>query len=199
MVSNRDMIDVLRKKNFKLLVLVGDIYQIESIQFGNWFDLAKYFVSVKAQYELTKPYRTENKQLLELWNRVRNYQDNITEWMAHCGYTTKLDESIFEAASEDEIVLCLNYDGLYGINNINRFLQSANPNKPIALGVWTYKIGDPILFNDSSKYESILYNNLKGKIVNIEEEDDRILFSIEIDKVLNSVHVSGTGLELMPK
>lgn len=199
MVSNRDMIDVLRKKNFKLLVLVGDIYQIESIQFGNWFDLARYFVSVKAQYELTKPYRTENKQLLELWNRVRNYQDNITEWMAHCGYTTKLDESIFEAASEDEIVLCLNYDGLYGINNINRFLQSANPNKPIALGVWTYKIGDPILFNDSSKYESILYNNLKGKIVNIEEEDDRILFSIEIDKVLNSVHVSGTGLELMPK
>lgn len=199
MVSNRDMIEVLKKKNFKLLVLVGDIYQIESIRFGNWFDLARYFVPVKAQYELTKPYRTENTQLLELWNRVRNYQDNITEWMGHCGYTTKLDESIFEPVSEDEIVLCLNYDGLYGINNINRFLQGANPNKPISLGVWTYKIGDPILFNDSSKYDSILYNNLKGKIVNIEEEDDRILFSIEIDKVLNSVHVSGTGLELMPK
>ena len=199
MVSNRDMIDVLRKKNFKLLVLVGDIYQIESIRFGNWFDMARYFIPVKAQYELTKPYRTENKQLLELWNRVRNYQDNITEWMGHCGYTTKLDESIFEQASKDEIVLCLNYDGLYGINNINRFLQNANPNKAFALGVWVYKIGDPILFNDSSKYESILYNNLKGEIVNIEEEDDRILFSIEIDKVLNSVHVSGTGLELMPK
>ena len=91
MVSNRDMIEVLRKKNFKLLVLVGDIYQIESIQFGNCFSLARYFVPVKAQYELTKPYRTENNQLLELWNRVRNYQDNITEWMGHCGYTTKLD------------------------------------------------------------------------------------------------------------
>lgn len=199
MVSNRDMIEVLRKKNFKLLVLVGDVYQIESIQFGNWFNLSRYFVPAKAQYELTKPYRTENKYLLELWNRVRNYQDNIAEWMGYCGYTTKLDESIFEPASEDEIVLCLNYDGLYGINNINRFLQSANQNKSFTLGVWIYKIGDPILFNDSSKYESILYNNLKGKIVNIEEEDDSIFFSVEIDKVLNSMHISGTGLELMPK
>lgn len=199
MVSNRDMIEVLRKKNFKLLVLVGDIYQIESIQFGNWFNLARYFVPVKAQYELKKPYRTENKQLLELWNRVRNYQDNITEWMGHCGYTTRLDESIFERTSESEIVLCLNYDGLYGINNINRFLQSDNPNKAFMLGVWTYKIGDPILFSDSSKYNSILYNNLGGTIVNIEEEEDRVFFSVEIEKVLNSIHVSGTGLELMPK
>ena len=136
---------------------MGDIYQIESIQFGNWFNLARYFVPVKAQYELTELYRTENKQLQELWSRVRNYQDNITEWMGHCGYTTKLDESIFERTSESEIVLCLNYDGLYGINNINRFLQSDNSNKAFVLGVWTYKIGDPILFSDSSKYDSILY------------------------------------------
>lgn len=198
-VSNHDMIDVLRKGNFKLLVLVGDIYQIESIQFGNWFNLARYFVPVKAQYVLTELYRTENEQLRELWNRVRNYQDNITEWMGHCGYTTKLDESIFELASEDEIVLCLNYDGLYGINNINRFLQSANPNKAFVLGVWAYKIGDPILFSDTSKYESILYNNLKGVIVNIEEEEERVRFSVEIDKELNSTCVLETGLELMPE
>ncbi len=199
MVSNRDMIEVLRKRNFKLLVLVGDVYQIESIQFGNWFSLARYFIPEKAQYELKKPYRTENEQLLELWNRVRNYKNNIAEWMGACDYISNLDETIFEPTSEDEIVLCLNYDGLYGINNINRFLQNANPNKPFTLGVWTYKIGDPILFSDSSKYESILYNNLKGKIVNIEENEDKIFFSIEIDKVLNSLHVSGTGLELMPK
>ncbi len=59
--------------------------------------------------------------------------------MGHCGYTTKVDESIFELAPEDEIVLCLNYDGLYGINNINRFLQSTNPNKAFVLGVWAYR------------------------------------------------------------
>lgn len=201
MVSNRDMIEVLRKNNFKLLVLVGDIYQIESIRFGNWFSLSRYFVPVKAQYELKKPYRTENKQLIEFWNRVRNYQDNIAEWMSACGIISNLDETIFEPISEDEIVLCLNYDGLYGVNNINRFLQNANPNRPFTLGVWTYKIGDPILFSDSSKYKSILYNNLKGKIVNIEEDEDEIFFSIEIEKVLDidSVLVSETGLELMPK
>ena len=78
-------------------------------------------------------------------------------------------------------------------------MQSDNPNKAFMLGVWTYKIGDPILFSDSSKYNSILYNNLGGTIVNIEEEEDRVFFSIEIEKVLNSIHVSGTGLELMPK
>lgn len=199
MVSNRDMVDVLKKGNFKLLVLVGDIYQIESIQFGNWFGLARYFVPLKSQYELIKPYRTDDEYLLELWDRVRNYKDNIEEWLGQCNYVTRLDESIFEAASEDEIVLCLNYDGLYGINNINRFLQNANPNKPFQLGVWTYKVGDPILFNDSSKYDSVLYNNLKGKIVNIEEDEEKILFSVEIDKVLNGMQVAGTGLELLPK
>ena len=39
-VSNADMKSILQKANFKLLVLVGDIFQIESILFGNWFDLA---------------------------------------------------------------------------------------------------------------------------------------------------------------
>lgn len=198
MVSNRDMMEILRKGNFKLLVLVGDIYQIESIQFGNWFSLARYFVPKKSQYELVKPYRTSDGNLLELWSRVRNYEDNVEEWLGQCNYTEKLDESIFESASDDEIVLCLNYDGLYGINNINRFLQNANPNRPYTLGVWTYKVGDKILFNESSKYESVLYNNLKGKIVNIEEIEDKMYFSIEIDKVLNGMQVFGTGLELLP-
>ncbi len=196
-VGNRDMIEVL-KKNFKLLVLVGDIYQIESIRFGNWFNLARYFVPIKAQHELTKPYRTKDKHLLKLWDRVRNYQDDIAEWMGYCGYVTKLDESLFEAASADEIVLCLNYDGLYGINNINRFLQNANPNKSFALGVWIYKIGDPVLFTDSSKYNSILYNNLKGEIVDIEENMDKMFFSIEVDKLLSAQEVDGTGIELIP-
>ena len=38
-VSNADMKSILQKANFKLLVLVGDIFQIESILFGNWFSL----------------------------------------------------------------------------------------------------------------------------------------------------------------
>ena len=43
MVSNSDMRKVLEKANYKLLVLVGDTYQIEAISFGNWFSLVKYF------------------------------------------------------------------------------------------------------------------------------------------------------------
>lgn len=158
MVNNRDMVGILEKGEFELLVLVGDVYQIEAIQFGNWFNLARSFVPKYAQYELKNPYRTKNKELLELWGKVRNYKDDIAECLVGNGYTSILDESIFELAAEDEIVLCLNYDGLYGINNINRFLQKANTNRGVSLGVWTYKIGDPILFNESSIYENILYN-----------------------------------------
>ena len=35
---------VLEKTSFKLLVLVGDVYQIESIQFGNWFGIIRSFI-----------------------------------------------------------------------------------------------------------------------------------------------------------
>jgi helicase, putative len=43
-----------------------------------------------------------------------------------------LDDSIFNflEEEEDQVILALNYDGLYGINNINRFLQGNNPQKP---------------------------------------------------------------------
>ena len=45
MVSNSDMRRVLEKANFKLLILVGDTYQLESIAFGNWFGLARFFLN----------------------------------------------------------------------------------------------------------------------------------------------------------
>jgi hypothetical protein len=40
-VSNSDLLTVLEEANFKLLVLVGDVFQIESIQFGNWFSIIR--------------------------------------------------------------------------------------------------------------------------------------------------------------
>jgi hypothetical protein len=30
-----------------------------------------------------------------------------------------------------------------------------------------YKVGDPILFNETNKYSPILFNNLKGSIIEI--------------------------------
>lgn len=125
-VNNEDMKHILSKAEFDLLVLVGDIYQIESIQFGNWFSAVRGFLPDTSVYELKSPYRSrDNQELQTLWDRVRNMDDTIVEFIARQRYSTTLDASIFEPAEQDEIILCLNYDGLYGINNINRFLQEA--------------------------------------------------------------------------
>jgi len=118
-VCNDDMRRVLEKANFKLLVLVGDIYQIESIYFGNWFSIAQKFVPETSIFKLTHLYRTTNNNLLTVWDRVRRLDDAILEPLVKNGYVSRLDESIFEHGEDDEIILCLNYDGLYGINNIN--------------------------------------------------------------------------------
>lgn len=196
-VSNTDMIDVLNKAKFKSLILVGDVFQIESIIFGNWFNVARYFVPKTAVSELTVPYRTTNKELIELWNRVRNLEDNILESMTRNGYTAVLNESIFESLEEDEIILCLNYDGLYGINNLNKFLQSSNENPLIDWGIQTYKVGDPVLFNETDRFAPIIYNNLKGRIVGIDKSEDQIQFDIEIDKAINELQASSYDFELI--
>ena len=199
-VSNRDMRSILEKTTFELLVLVGDVYQIEAIRFGNWFGAARNFVPTSSVSELMKPYRSSNKYLLELWQRVRSMDDTILELIAKQGYSTTLDESIFERAEDNEIVLCLNYDGLYGINNINRFLQQSNPNKAVQwAGIQEYKIGDPILFNEADRFAPLIYNNMKGRIVGIEVLENRhqIQFDIELDKVINGMDARYYDFELM--
>ncbi|MEO8582106.1 MAG: AAA family ATPase, partial [Patescibacteria group bacterium] len=132
-VSNTDMLKVLEKASFKLLILVGDIFQIESIRFGNWFSVAGSFIPSSSVFELVRPYRTKNDKLLDLWGRVRNIDETILEHITKNGYSLSLDDSIFDHSEEDEIILCLNYDGLYGINNINKFLQSNNSSPSIRL------------------------------------------------------------------
>ena len=180
-VSNKDMRNILEKATFKLLVLVGDVFQIEAILFGNWFSIARTFMPETSVSELSRPYRSTNERLLTIWDRVRKLQDDILEPLVKGKYTVRLDESIFEHSEEDEIILCLNYDGLYGINNINRFLQSSNPNTEIVWGINTYKIGDPILFNESDRFAPLIYNNMKGRIKDIETTENKIRFDIELD------------------
>ncbi|MCU0080336.1 ATP-dependent DNA helicase [Extibacter muris] len=196
-VSNDDMRRVLEKANFKLLVLVGDIYQIESIYFGNWFSIAQKFVPETSIFELTHPYRTTNNDLLTVWDRVRKLDDAILEPLVKNGYVARLDESIFEHSEEDEIILCLNYDGLYGINNINRFLQNSNPNESVVWGINTYKIGDPILFNESNIFSPLIHNNSKGRIVGIRPEEQQIWFNIELDESINAIDAWGYNFELI--
>lgn len=196
-VSNADMRKVLDTADFKLIVLVGDTYQIESIYFGNWFSIAQKFVPITSVFDLKHPYRTTNKELLTVWDRVRNVDDAILEPLVKNEFTTQLDKSIFEHTEDDEIILCLNYDGLYGINNINRFLQNSNPNDGVLWGIHIYKIGDPILFNESNIFSPLIHNNSKGRIVGIRPEDQQIWFDIEIDESINEIDAWGYDFELI--
>lgn len=194
-VSNEDLLKVLEKTSFKLLVLVGDVYQIESIQFGNWFGIIRSFIPSMSVFELTTPFRTKNNSLLGFWNKVRAIEDDIAEVMVRNGYSTVLDKTLFETQGQDEIILCLNYDGLYGINNINRFLQSSNPGAATTWRVSTYKIGDPVLFSETERFRPVIYNNLKGRIVGIEHAPGRIQFDVELDRPLSEFDVVGDELE----
>lgn len=188
-VSNANLLKVLECTTFDLLVLVGDVYQIESIEFGNWFSTIRTYIPPESVFELTKPFRTSDQALLTLWDRVRNLDDRIEESISKNGYATVLGDSLFAARGNDEIVLCLNYDGLYGINNVNRFLQASNPNPAIVWGDATYKIDDPVLFNENDRFGRVIFNNLKGKIVGIDTSPGQVTFDIDIDREVTAADV----------
>lgn len=88
----------------------------------------------------------------------------------------------------------MNYDGLYGINNINRFLQSSNPSGPVEWEPATYKVGDPVVFNGSELFKPFIYNSLKGTIGAIERVPWRFRFEIDLDRDVTEVPVWGTDL-----
>lgn len=182
-IGNRIMFEFLKKlSKDTFLVLAGDIYQIESIDFGNWFFYAKTIINTPgANVELLNTWRTEDETLISLWDEVRKRGPLITEKLAIDGpFSDDINEKIFLTQENDEVVLCLNYDGKFGLNNMNNYFQNKNQcGEAIAWNEWTYKIGDPILFNESKRF-NILYNNLKGKIVEIKKTDTFIEFTIDV-------------------
>ena len=195
-VCNEDILQLFEKCNSEAYLLLGDIHQIEAIKFGNWFNFARYFIEKNSVYELSIPYRAKNNNtLLDMWSYVRHYDENMFERLQANGYISTLDESIFEK-TEDEIILCLGYDGLYGVNNINRYMQKVNPSNPVEWGNWVYKVGDKVLFNDNKRFGSVLYNNLKGTIVTIDRKDEEIVFQIQIDKKISDRDIFYTDIKL---
>ena len=196
-VCNEDVLNLFEKCNAEAYLLIGDIYQIEAIKFGNWFNFARYFVDKKSVYELVTPYRAKDKSiLLDMWTCVRNFDENMFERLLANGFISTLNESIFER-DDDEIVLCLGYDGLYGVNNINRYMQKINLSKPIEWGNWTYKVGDKVLFNESRRFGNVLYNNLKGSILSIDKKTDEIVFQILVDKIISERDVLFSDIKLI--
>lgn len=202
-VSNEAMVDVLNKATFKYLLLVGDTYQIDSIQFGNWFSAVQHFIKPSSVFELTKPYRTDKQDLLELWSNVRKMEDDTQGLINKRSLSLNVDNTLLTTINPNEAILCLNYDGLYGINNMNRFLQQNNPNPPVYWGIQCYKVNDPILFLESNRFSPLIYNNMKGWIVGIKileqgELDERIVFDIELEKKIDEGEARWMDMEVLP-
>jgi len=198
-VKNEEMVKILNMLGEGVLVLAGDTYQIEAIGFGNWFSLVSKFIPKHCCHELMTPYRSTDEHLKSLWNEVRNMSGDNTalEQIVRNDYSHKIDETIFAKKEDDEIILCLNYNGLYGLNNINKLLQIGNPNKGVEIGIWLFKKGDPILFNDSERFK-ILFNNLKGRIIDIEDHNTRVKFTVEVELNLQKEEVKEySDLELL--
>lgn len=59
--------------------------------------------------------------------------------------------------------------------------------------VQTYKIGDPILFNETNRFHPFPYNNSKGKITNIQVFEREIQF----DRQFNEFQSCGYDFELI--
>lgn len=196
-VSNSDMQQVLKDTKFELLLLVGDIYQIESIKFGNWFSFAKNFINKNSIYELSETFRSDEEKLLNLWKKVRTRDEKILEYVVANKFSSQLNKNIFNKQDSDEIILCLGYDGLYGINQINKYLQDYNDNKKCYFGIKTFKIGDRVLFFDTKRFGNVLYNNLKGTITNIVDSENVMYFEIEIEKPLNDLDVMNSYVNLI--
>lgn len=196
-VENKDMLKLLEKTNFKKLLIVGDTCQIGSVKYGNWFSLACQILPEEAKISLTNARRTKNDTLLEFWQKVRDGDDGITEFLSKTEFVSSLNEGILEKFDEDEITLCLGYNGLYGINNINKYLQDINDSKAIEIGINTYKVNDPIIFEDSNKFSNTFYNNLKGKIVDINERDNEIDFTIYVEDKFDKLSAMFDGVRIV--
>lgn len=196
-VSNEDLLKILKFNKFKKIVLVGDVYQIESIDFGNWFFLCKNLLPTHCVFELDDTHRTKKEDLKLYWSAVRNSDDKVREIASLGQFTKPIDQFVKDYEdNEDQIVLCLNYDGLYGINNLNRLLQEKNPNEGIDWGVHSYKVGDPVIFTES-RFAPVLYNNLKGRIAKITQNGKEIEFEVIIAYTPNPFDAYARNVELL--
>lgn len=62
-------------------------------------------------------------------------------------------------------------------------------------GVTVYKVGDPVLFNDTDRFKPLFFNNLKGRIVDIVAYPDRVQFDVWLDRTVTAIDVEGYDLE----
>ena len=68
-------------------------------------------------------------------------ENKILELTSAFEFAKTISKDAFKIEN-NQVVLCLNYDGLYGINNLNRYLQSTNKQQEFLYQQNIYKIGD---------------------------------------------------------
>lgn len=195
-IDNRGMNKLLSKVSCKAIFLTGDLYQIQSIRFGNWFGLAKHFLPQNAVFELTVPYRTSSADLVDLFNKARRLDDGLIDYLTNKSFISDFDDSLFYKDEDDEILISFNYDGLYGINNLNSFLQNSNAYVPEYWDCCLYKSGDPIIFTENNCYSAVLHKNLKGKIISVNKTPYRITFKLEVFDKIDEERAIELGLEI---
>lgn len=200
-ISNNDMARVLEKLNPKLILLLGDVYQIESIHLGNWFNIYQKVFPKVSFVELDRCFRTKTSSLKDYWRLVRSRDKDIIPFMNNHFMNHPLNKRLFDDyREEDTVMLCLNYNGLFGINNINKIMQSFRKGKSVTWRKHIYKVGDPVIFKENRYYKEIFYNNLKGIIRDIEETDTAITFHMEVFDVIEQsfeVSVKTKGIEYL--
>jgi hypothetical protein len=183
-ISNDDMLNILRHFHNKplFLLLVGDEHQIESIHIGNWFRLAQKLFPFCC-HELKEIFRAKDRpELQKLWAACRKEPkagDALT-LLGHGNYTSPIDDFDFKKTSDDGVVLCLNYDGLYGINNINRIMQANNPGAKIRFRDSEFRVGDPVIFSESRRLLPYIHNGMHGLIKSIDKTGNLFAFQIVI-------------------
>ncbi len=198
-IPNNLIAEILRIVEVDAIILVGDIFQLGAIEYGNWFSFAQKLLPEHVIHELKSVHRSANPDLRQLWENVRKLSPDIRSLIGKLNCSADLNESVYSNFADDQIILNLNYDGMYGINNINAIMQGNNKSDLVQWGVHSYKIGDPIIFIESARFENIFFNNLKGKITDIQINLSpmRITFEVEIDRVLNAMHVQSANYEII--
>lgn len=179
---------------FKIIQVVIECYD----GVINEIDEFQFIKTPGANVELLSTWRTQDQALISLWNEVRTRADMITEKLVINGpYSEDIGPNVFKRECEDEVILCLNYDGKFGLNNMNNYFQAANTKgEAIPWAEWSYKVGDPILFNDSKRFD-LLYNNLKGRIVDIEKHSGSISFTVDVEIPLTELICKRDGIEFI--
>ena len=91
-------------KYLSLNIICGFLFFIAiAIEFGNWLDAACNFLPKTAVCELTKPYRSNTKQLLSLWDNIRKMEDDVLDKLQGGEFSANFDPSIFTSAEEYDL------------------------------------------------------------------------------------------------